>query len=384
MKLRKSTFGLLALGVGTLISFAGALSSTLAWFAYSTSVNVQMKGTAVNETEQLQVGLKTDITFTDALINEYKLTTVTDGTDKYIFAAPGKGFDSSLINYYLSQSGYASNTLVPVTSKKYNAGEDINLKKAPMAGHPEITEDAPNNQYAKIPFAFRVVRTDRQANKFYVKNQAVWVSNARAIADSGVNNIYKSVRVFFSGEKFNAQDEVVANKFIFNPSATASTPKYTNVAGLLNLNDNDYYDLYPGSYGVDGTEIIYGDYDGTPTALTHITDDSAIADVNGTGNTSTVTTFTAKHRGGNNVYTSLAGITPHKANFKSLSDIKPSVDSLGFLTGGEVVAVTSNTEAAIANLEATVYIEGWDHSVINQEQEHRFFLGLTFEINRVA
>ena len=116
MKLRKSAIGLLALSIGTIVSFAGALSATLAWFAYSTTVNVQMKGTAVSETEQLQVGLKTDIAFSPEMISQYKLTTVTEGTDKYVFAAPGTGFDSTLINYYLLQKGYASNTLVPVSA----------------------------------------------------------------------------------------------------------------------------------------------------------------------------------------------------------------------------------------------------------------------------
>ena len=271
---------------------------------------------------------------------------------------------------------------MPVTSRGYNAGEDLSLYVAPQAGHPEFENAAPINQYAKIPFAFRVVRTDRTGANIFAKKQNIWVSNAKAIADGGVNNIYKSVRVFFSGQKLDG-DNYVANKFIFNPSAQAGDQRYTNVAGLLNLNNNDYYDLYPGSYGVGGTEIIYGDYDGSATT-TVLADDSGYDDINGTGISNRTTTFTAKHRGGNNVYTSLDGITPHKANFKSLSDIKPTADSSGFLSGGEVIAVTSNTEYAIANLEATVYIEGWDHSVINEEAEHKFFLGMTFEINRVA
>ena len=384
MKLKKSSLSLAILGIGTIVSFAGALSSTLAWFAYSTNVNVQMKGTAVSETEQLQVGLKTDITFSNEMMEEYNLVSVTENSEKYIFAAPGAGFDSSLINYYLSHEGYASNTLIPVTSKKYDNGDNLSLKCAPQAGQPQLTIDAPHDQYAKIPFAFRVVRTDRAGNHTYVTNQSIWISNAKAIADNGATQIYKAVRVHFSGKKFNASNELVDNKFIFNPSASASAQRYTNVAGLLNLNNDDYYDLYDGSYGINGTEIVYGDYDGTLPTTTHIDSDSAIADVNGTGNTSSVTTFTAKHLGGNFVYTSLEGITPHKANFKTLSDIKPTTDSNGFLTGGEVLTVTSNTTNAIADLEATVYIEGWDHSVINEEAEHKFFLGMTFEINRVA
>lgn len=382
-RFNKSTIGLLALAVGTLVSFGGALSSTLAWFAYSTTVDVQMQGTSINETEQLQVGLKTDLTFSDALINQFNLTQVVDGDDTYTFAAPGAGFDSSLINYYLTEKGYASDTLTPVTSGKYENGDSLNLKVAPHAGHPQITDVAPNYNFALIPFAFRVVRVDSVGASIYAKNQAIWITNARVVADNGFNNVHRAVRVHFSGCKFDGQD-VIENKFIFNPSAANDVTRYNNVAGLLNLDGDEYYDVYDETYGIDGEEIVYGEYDGTLPSKTHIEEDSEIIDMNNTGSTSKITTFTAKHRGGNDIYSSLEGITPRKANFKTLSDIKPDVDETGSLINGEVVTITSNTEAAIANLDTCVYIEGWDHSVIDQEADHNFFLGLTFEINRIA
>lgn len=379
----KSTLGLIALAAGTLVSFGGALSSTLAWFAYSTTVDIQMQGTSINETEQLQVGLKTNLTFSDALVEKFNLTQVVDGDDTYTFAAPGAGFDSSLINYYLNKSGYASNSLTPVTSGKYETGDDLNLKVAPQAGHPEITNEAPKYNYARIPFAFRVVGVDALGATIYAKNQAIWITNARAVADNGLNNIYRAVRVFFSGCKYAGED-FVENKFIFNPSAANDVTRYNNVAGLLNLNGDDYYDTYDKSYGMNGDEIVYGEYDGTLPEKTHIEEDSEIVDMNNTGSTSKITTFTAKHQGNNNVYSSLEGITPHKANFKTLSDIKPDIDETGSLINGQIVTITSKTETAIANLDTCVYIEGWDHSVVDQEIDHSFYLGLTFEINRIA
>lgn len=381
-KFSKTTLGLIALSVGTVISFGGALGSTLAWYTYSTTVNVQFKGTSILETEQLQVGIKTDITFPAEIGDPYGLTQVeAENGDIYTFAAPGMGFDSSLIQYYLSQTEYSISSLCPITSKKYDTGDDLELYVPPRAGDPNSSEHPKKDHYVKIPFAFRVVKIDTASVDTYVPNQAIWISNARAVAD-GAGEIYKAVRVFISGSKFDDDENIVANKFIFNPSASSTSQKYTNVAGLLNLDTDEYYDTFTGIYEYP-REVIYGEYDGEVTPH-YIEEDSELDDINNTGNSSLATTFTAKHQAGTIAYSSLSGITPHKANFKSLSDIRPDVNEQGDLINGEVVAVTSNSDDAIADLETTIYLEGWDHSVINQELFHRFFLGMTFEINKVA
>ena len=195
---RNFQIGTIILGAGSFLSFAGALASTVAWYAYASNAQIAFNGTSVQKTEQLQVGLKTDMTFSDALVEQFNLTQVVDGDDTYTFAAPGAGFDSSLINYYLSHSGYAYNRLAPVTSGQYSAGDDINLKVAPQAGHPEIVNEAPHYNYSKIPFAFRVVRVDTVGASVYAKNQAIWITNARAVADSGVSNIYRAGTLSYS------------------------------------------------------------------------------------------------------------------------------------------------------------------------------------------
>ena len=37
----------------------------------------------------------------------------------------------------------------------------------------------------------------------------------------------------------------------------------------------------------------------------------------------------------------------------------------------------------LGRVDMTVYLEGWDHAIIDEEMAHYFDLGLTFEINKL-
>jgi len=71
-----------------------------------------------------------------------------------------------------------------------------------------------------------------------------------------------------------------------------------------------------------------------------------------------------------------------QAEYETLESIQP-VDDGGSLSGGTPICVTENTTDALAFADMTVYLEGWDHSVIDKEIGHAFDLGLQFQINRV-
>lgn len=382
--MKKSNIGAAMLLAGTIISFGGAVASTVAWYAYSTRIMLSLHGTAVSQTEQLQVGIKTDLTFPEDLVTQFKLTTLVDDGETYTFAAPGIGFDSSILKYYLDYSGYASDRLCAVTSNGYEHGDDLDLREGPIAYKPNRDIEALHSGYVYIPFAFRTVRINDSGELEYIQKQNIWITDVKCIADGGVGEVYKAVRVHIDGHKLNSSNEIVDNKFILNPSASSTSSRETVVAGLLNLDGDEYYDVDSGSIIENGNEIIYGKYNGTITSSLQGDEDTEIDDINNTGNDSLITTFTAKHRAKNYTFTSLEGLNPHKAKYKTQSDIKPTTDSNGFLTGGEVVCVTNETENAIGDLNMSIYIEGWDHSVIDQELDHSFYLGLTFEINRKA
>lgn len=376
--MKRNIFVSIGICLTTLLSFVTVISSSLAWFAYSTKVTVQMTGTAVAKTDQLQIGLKTSIsTFNENTIDRNGLEEVTTPSGTYTFAKPGTGFIPSLLQEYLSTAGYASTTLTPVTSREYVEGSDIVLNQSPEAGNSRLGLPALNNQFVRIPFAFRVVRVDMLEH--YEPNQAIWITDALIETDYGEGIVQNAVRVHFDGSKYDETNNVVDNKFIFNPSALTSG--YTNVSGLLNLNNDDYYDLMP---GYADREMIYGDYTGTPMTLHTFDTDTDIDDINGTGNNTNITTFSAKHKANSKGYTSLEGITSKRANYKSMNEIDPIENEQGMLEGGQILTITSDDEYGIAELVATVYIEGWDHSVIDKEQNHGFTLKLTFQINRAA
>ena len=140
-----------ALIMGALVSFAGAITSTLAWYAYSTTATVAYKGTSVAQSEQLQIGIMTtlpkvnpedpdeefvNVEFTQEQINEYGIETVVVGDKTYAFCRPGTGLSAELISHYLISAGYASNEMAPVTSQKFEGktGEELSLKQHILSG----------------------------------------------------------------------------------------------------------------------------------------------------------------------------------------------------------------------------------------------------------
>lgn len=371
MKFKKSRFIVSAISVLTAASFVGLISGTLAWYANVTRVTVSYTGTSIAQAEQLQIGLVSDTDFTvDGENNDlgFNLTKETISGQDYYWAKPGSGFNSDAISAYLSHTGYATNEVAPVTSFEYDNGDDLSLYRAPIAGHANDMTSALHSAYVYLPFAFRVITFTNTGDIEYAKNQNVWVTDAVAQASSSSDgDIYKALRVHFDDG---------TTKFILNPSSTSPTASSTKVAGILDLNKDGYYD-YTGSH----EEILYGHYSGTLTPEAFASD-SALDDVNDTGQTNP-TTFTAKHKGGNAGYSDLTGLNPLLANYETLESIAPADDGTGALSGGTPICVTANDTNALAHVNLTVYMEGWDHSVIDTEINHAFNLGLQFQINRL-
>ena len=71
------------LGLTTLGSMVGAISGTVAWYAYVTRATMSYSGTSVNSTKQLQIGIKSPVavTFPTGTISE--TLPVLDGTGGY-------------------------------------------------------------------------------------------------------------------------------------------------------------------------------------------------------------------------------------------------------------------------------------------------------------
>jgi len=367
-KTKKIVIG--ALSAVSIFSFAGTLTATMAWFAFSTRGTVSFMGTSVYSSQQLQVGLKiSDTDDFSAFIGEENqgFTYETIEGQKYLWAPAGAGLKTDVIQTYSRAHGHATNTLHPVTSREYAFGDDISLFRAPYEGSTHIYEANPIS-YCKLPLVFRVI-ISTMSTSTYSKNQPIWITDAVAeAANASSGDIHEGLRVHINGE----------NKFIFNPSATEEGS--TKVAGLLDLNGDGYYDS-TATYS-SGEEIIYGDYEGEATTKVATSEDAAnLADVNNTSKNEP-STFLAKHKEGNTIYPSLDALTIKEAQYKSLADVYPDVND-GYYTNGIPVCITSNDSKAIGEAELTIYLEGWDHVVIDNELSSMFNLGLQFEINKI-
>ena len=89
----------------------------------------------------------------------------------------------------------------------------------------------------------------------------------------------------------------------------------------------------------------------------------------------------AKHN--KDAYT-VSGVTFDKvAEYETVATVKPSINTTtGAFEGGKPLAYTDSTDR-IGYVTLTIYIEGWDHAVVNKAVNYSFNLGLKFEVNRV-
>lgn len=398
------------LGSLTIASAAGSIGGSLAWYAYSTRALVAYSGTSVASSFLLQIGLVSDEVIPNLQSNNslIKFTREVDSnnTEYYYFCEPGKGLTYSVISEYLAKKGYATNTISPTTSSSYGEYDSnhpenhaFRLREAPNQINPQNDADANKVSYAKIPFVFRVSR-ETPTGYIYTAGQDIWLTNAIAKAADSTHDgvVYKAIRCFIDrdDELYNEN-----NDFIFNPSA--SSKGQTRVGGLLDLTRDGYFD-----FNSEG-EVIYGEYDQTnPPAFSgasyaHPTE---VCDVNGSGyvnsqNQPIPSTFNAKHYAGTPYYEDFTAAAIDAkfghANYESLSSLAPRRDAYndiaitgedGAYNASRSVCRTKTLAAAtdgkynIARVDFTVYLEGWDFSVIDEEQAHRFDLGLTFEVSR--
>lgn len=369
---------LAGLGVMTTMAFVGATAGTLAWYAYVTRASLSFKGVSINSTELLQIGIRDDasnprIKFdTDTLAAH---NCVREGN--IVWANPGSDIDQTIISGYLSNSLATSyvNSLIPVTtnSRLLTSTDAISLYKNPTASNPHSTLPAPtNNSYIELPLVFRIYNNENIPEG----GKNLWLSRASAkmIGTTG-KDITDALRVFSDDGATTSP-----KRYLISPSRDNGGD--TIVAGALDLNGDGYYDTGLNDTLADPYETVYGDYTGTPTYSGIIGADTDFHDINETGSTGTDrSTFYSRHKQGNHTLSDYSGLTLGKAQYYGMGDVAPVYDSAlgGFGDSGKVITVTDET-TKIASLYLTIYLEGWDHAVIDEAAACRFNLGLTFEI----
>lgn len=403
-KLKLKSFIPVGVGLLTFATLVGSISGSLAWWAYSTRVSVSYQGTSVSTSEQLQIGLRLDTTIFGAdEIEELGLTadpSVSTPEYTYAFANAGGGLSADLIAKYIEIEGkYATDELVPVTSNSYVENQDLVLYENLLSGHPTNTEHALTEKYVFVPFIFRILRLNAVGEEDkYLANKEIYVSNVIADAmlpGSSSELIQNALRIHFNdgSQKFilHSGDHSYRKDMSEAQKAAAIANMYTPVAGLLDLNSDGYFDA------AGGKEILYGDcsvttentfvQSGTPTKLSDI--NSVYNDVTDPDDKDAIlsdltnaSTFISRHPSGVTCYEDYDGINIGRAYYKTLDMVAPD-ESHGALTDGIAVCTTSNDAKAIAELDTTIWLEGWDHQIIDQslEPDYKFNLVLQFQID---
>ena len=378
-KLSSAKTAFILFAIMTAASVSGAVSSSLAWYAYSTRALVSYSGTSVSDVSLLQIGICSDVVVPD-MPSTVTHITYTGDTNHYYFSDSGKGLTYDIITKYLSLKGFATNELNPTTSGSFastNTQDDFSLKKSPNELVHGNSIAAEKGDYLTIPLVFRI---QGEGDSFF-DDKELWLTKAVARASSGYadSEVYKALRLFVDRDSRNYSTD-----FIFNPSATNRGE--TRVGGLLNISRDEYYDF--DSNG----EIIYGEYD--PAALDLISANpysgaNVVHDVNGVGNTEP-STFVAKHYQNTKYYTNFYSSANNAlfghAEYESISSIAPARDTQDHLTNVDPynptsVCKTRADDHHLARVNLTVWLEGWDFSVVDKEISHGFDLGLTFEMS---
>ncbi len=402
------------LGLSTAVSLVGSMSGTIAWYAYSTRALVSYTGTSVQSTTQLQIGIKSDVpvsfTTNTELIEDVTFDEdlyydeVNDPNHEhplyyyhYYFMKVGSGgMPAAVINDYLSKKGYATNVLEPLSSYGYTTGQNINLRNRPATNKGNEPGDtftpAEITKYVNIPFVFRVLSANASATT-YVEGHDIFLSGATAIAAPNLqgntedNEIHNSIRLFI--------DRTNGDKYILNPSS--STNGRDRVAGVLNLtgggpgNGVFDYDNDPSSPTY-MQEYLYGDYvwkegKNRGNSLSEpLGQTSGLVDINGTGNSTVETTFTSRHHKDVKYFSDLDScINPRYAEYLGTQTVYPQKNAQGELESNYAVCKTGNAANHYFGLfNMIIYLEGWDHSVVDSQLQNKFYLGLTFEINIVS
>ena len=374
---KKITLGLISMTTLAGLGIIGSTAGSLAWYAYSSSTRISFVGTSVAKSLLLNVGIvDNNHVVSNEKLEEFNMVREEVDGKSVIFSKSANGLDYRVIALFLDNSGRASNQLFPLTTrsiaKNLNPNDPFKLYKAPNYGEVDFTADAEPNEFVEIPFAFKVDTVGTMG----IVSTDVWLTDS-SISASG-QDIHQAVRIYIN----NGQ-----RSFIFKPADKTMTDGATNVGGLLDLEGDGTYDYdkltqqeyYYGECNTDPDDFVYSAEEYGKTY-----DEAPFDNVNHVTNTSAKSTFYAKHNF--EAYTlDLTDIVPLTANYHSFGTVKPMTDINGNHYEGATgykIATTSPT-SGVGYATFVIYIEGWDHVVIDKAVGYQFTLGLTFEMNRL-
>ena len=373
---RKTGLSILGLALVTGSALVATVSGSLAWYAYSRNVYFSFVGTTVSKSVLLTVGLIDDdelLTPTD--ISEYNLVREEVDDHSIVFTKSSNGFSVQAIQQYLRKYKYAVSMLFPISTGARDLNEaGFDLYKSPDFGDVNIDTPASKSDYVRLPFAFKIMDDSGAA----LADKNIWLTDA-TVSTSTVK-IEQSVRVHV--DRSGTQRD-----FLMKPADRSTTRGSTKVGGLLDLDGDGTYDYNRTS----GLEYYYGKKKGT-APLTYSTDPYGIPkdlaeldDVNGVDKVKNPerSTFLAAHNEA--AYTvNLDDVEADVAEWETFGTVAPIIQEGGVYSEGDtgLKIATTDSEGHIGYATFSIFIEGWDHSVIDKAVGYSFNLGLKFEVSR--
>lgn len=316
----------------SVMSIFGVGIGTYCWFEYQSRTKVTYCGTAVSANGSLDIGLIANQRLINFDQKHHLFEDKTSLPGKYIYwTYEGESLSSNTILDYASNLGYASNKITATSSGKYQDGGVFNLKKAPAYMQNVETQHARPDTYTHLSVAMR----SHSSAQIFLKNCSI----------NCENNVREAVRIHFQdGTK-------IQTSFIYNPTSLEDGSEA--VGGILNLNQfNDrFYDYDPAQQ----REHIYGEcqnvtYDGSKYTKEDPIDPKLI------------NSFVSNHQEGLFIPT----ITPEYCYYHGSHSVN------------NVKTLLTLSSEQIGQLEMDIYLEGWNHTCVEQSISSQYSLNLEF------
>lgn len=326
------------------LSAVTAIGVSLAWYQIEVNALASYDGASIGNYTRFQIGLKSEATLYDA--KTYSL--VEDPDNPGIYWAEGN-IDSDCLKYYLDANGYSNNTLDGVTSGSFGIdGDNFILKSKPnYLSNYSLTEPANKKNYVYFDFVFKFYKdsTLQSTGNIYLRDAFL----------TGQMDVYHTTRMYLKSKTFSS---------IVNLNSDESGSDL--VGGILDLNKDGLFDTTSESYeespGVTGIlkkEYPYGEFYNDISYGT--TGNPEIV-----GGHDFVDCFNAKHEEGS---LSFINASPKSASYYGKKEIIDDHLSLCKI----------DKENKYAELQTTIYLEGWDKKYVENVGGMTFGLNLMFE-----
>lgn len=345
MKFNKAKFVVAALSMCCGAALLGSISSTIAWYQFTTRVSAVMLGASTGEKSNLKIRIKgtenwnTDLTFHD--VNEY-LASVNKGQLVTPITSGFMGADDPI--------------------RKDDSGQMIFYQNPSEEDVERVTYSSPSwrraddSMYASIPLELSYIQKTEESEKFLEKD--VYISNLLIQEDyknrsNAKKDLSKAIRVHICSYQSNDQQNTELNKLISKNGGTILTEGHLDIGG-----DGNYDEYIEGHHGPD-----YGFNDEDETDRYYVTYGEGVQ-----------TAYSNQYDIQDNSYKTLDGQT---VNEKIYPTVVKSIDDSNALDEesfeyqkegettktskciGKTVAFEGEQNEAYLNVVMTIWVEGW-------------------------